>query len=236
MKLNIPFIIGAIPKILTKLPVTLGLAVGSMVIGSVLGILIGLIRYYWIPVLNRIFKIYISLFRGIPLLIQLYLAYFGLTFYINMYCNSIGVPSYTRYIPAVAYAMLAFSVNTSAGVAETFRSALEAIDGGQFEACLSVGMTGRQAMVHVMLPQALVGACPNLVNLFIGIIKASSLAYMVAVQEMMGAAINAASAAYYYLEVYLIAAVIYWVLGMILEKIFWRLEKRLNIFKVRNAV
>ena len=236
MKLNIPFMIEVFPKILVKLPVTLGLSISSMVLGGILGILIGLVRYYRVPILNTFFKIYSSMFRGIPLLIQLYLAYFGLTFYINMYCNSIGIESYTKNIPAVAYAMLAFVISTSASVSEAFRSALEAIDGGQYEACLSVGMTGRQAMLHVMFPQAMVGVCPNLVNLFIGNIKASSLAYMVAVQEMMGVAINAASAAYYYLEVYLLAAVIYWILCIILENVFWKLEKRLNIFRVRSTV
>ena len=218
MTLNIPFMIDVFPDIIAKLPVTLGLSIGSMLGGGILGMLIGLIRYYRVPVLNQIFKVYISLIRGIPLLVQLYIAYFGIPFYINMYCLSKGIPS-----------------NTSASVSEVFRSALEAIDGGQYEASLSIGMTGRQAMMRVMLPQAMVGACPNLVNLFIGNIKASSLAYMVAVSEMMGVAINAASAAYYYFEVYIIAAIIYWVLCIILEKAFWKLEKKLTVFKVRNA-
>ena len=235
MKLNIPFMLETIPQVLSKLPVTLGLSIGSMILGGLLGLLIGLIRYYRPPIINQILAAYISLFRGIPLLVQLYLAYFGIPFYINMYCQSVGIPSYTQYIPAVVYAMLAFSINTSAGTAETFRSALESIDGGQYEAGLSVGMTGRQAMCRVMLPQAMVEACPNLVNLFIGNIKASSLAYMVTVCEMMGMAVIAASEAYYYLEAYLITAVIYWVLCMVLEKLFWKLEKHLTIFKVRET-
>lgn len=236
MTLNIPFMIDVFPDIIAKLPVTLGLSIGSMLGGGILGMLIGLIRYYRVPVLNQIFKVYVSLIRGIPLLVQLYIAYFGIPFYINMYCLSKGIPSYTQAIPAIAYAMFAFCINTSASVSEVFRSALEAIDSGQYEASLSIGMTGRQAMMRVMLPQAMVGACPNLVNLFIGNIKASSLAYMVAVSEMMGVAINAASAAYYYFEVYIIAAIIYWVLCIILEKAFWKLEKKLTVFKVRNAV
>lgn len=235
MSLDVVFMIKAIPQILAKLPVTLALSIGSMALGSLLGLLIGLIRFYRVPVLNQIFIAYISLFRGIPLLVQLYLAYFAIPFYINMYCNSAGIESFTKYIPAMAYAILAFSVNTSASTAETFRSSLEAIDTGQYEASLSVGMTGRQAMLKVMLPQALVSACPNLVNLFVGNIKASSLAYMITICEMMGAAINIASIAYDYLEVYLIAAVIYWLLCILLEKIFYKLEKRLNVYKVREA-
>lgn len=236
MKLNIPFMLETIPLVLSKLPVTLGLSIGSMVLGGLLGLLIGLIRYYRPPVLNQILIAYTSLFRGIPLLVQLYLAYFGIPFYINMYCQSAGLPNYTQYIPAVVYALLAFSINTSASTAESFRSALESIDSGQYEAGLSVGMTGRQAMWRVMLPQAMVAACPNLVNLFIGCIKTSSLAYMVTVCEMMGMAVIAASEAYYYLETYLMTAVIYWVLCMVLEKLFWKMEKRLTIFKVRETV
>lgn len=152
-----------------------------------------------------------------------------------MYCNAKGIPSPTANIPAIFYALLAFSINSSASVAEAFRSALEAIEPGQHEACKSIGMTELQTMAHVILPQAMVGACPNLVNLFIGNIKASSLAYMITVCEMMGMAINAASAAYYYLEVYLIAAVIYWVLCMVLEKSFWKLETHLNVFKEKRV-
>ncbi|MBQ2753331.1 MAG: amino acid ABC transporter permease, partial [Firmicutes bacterium] len=212
MTLNIPFMIEVFPSIIAKLPVTMALSIGSMIGGGILGMLIGLIRYYRIPVLNQLFKMYVSFIRGVPLLVQLYIIYFGVPFYINMYCQSAGIPSFTKYIPAIAYAMVAFCINTSASVSEVFRSALEAIDEGQYEACLSVGMTGKQAMLLVMLPQAMVGACPNLVNLFIGNIKASSLAYMVSVAEMMGVAINAASAAYFYFEVYILAAVIYWIL------------------------
>lgn len=236
MKLNVAFMIGLLPQALSKLPVTMGLSIGSMILGGLLGLLIGLVRYYRTPILNQILIAYISIFRGIPLLVQLYLAYFGIPFYINMYCQSKGIPTFTQNIPAVVYAMLAFSINTSASTAETFRSALESIDGGQYEAALSVGMTSRQAILLVVLPQAMVEACPNLVNLFIGNIKASSLAYMVTVCEVMGMAVIAASQAYYYLEAYLVTAVIYWILCIVLEKLFWKLEKRLIVFKERVPV
>lgn len=234
MNLNIQFMIDTIPIVLKALPLTVFISVASMIIGGLLGLIIGLIRYYRIPVLNQIFKIYISLIRGFPLVIQLYIAYFCIPYYVNMYSMSVGGESLIKNIPPLFYAVLAFSINTSAYVSETFRSSLEAIDQGQHEACKSVGMTEFQAMTRIMIPQAMATATPNLVNLFVGNIKGSTLAYMISVHEMMGVAVAEANKAYRYIEVYIITAVIYWALCFVLEQAFKKLEIRQNRYKVRT--
>ena len=223
----------SIPVILTALPLTALIAVSSMLLGGLLGLFIGLIRYYRVPFLNRFFQAYISLIRGFPLMVQLYLSYFGIPFFINMYCQSIGIDSFTKYIPPVAFAILAFSLNTSAYVSEVIRSSLEALDAGQHDACLSIGMTSFQTMTHILLPQAMVAACPNLVNLFLGNIKASTLAAMISIKEMMGVAVILANTAFNYIEIYIVTAFIYWVLCILLEKAFGRMEVYLTRYKVR---
>ena len=223
----------SIPIILKALPVTALISVSSMLIGGLLGLLIGLVRYYKVPVFNRVFQVYISLVRGFPLVVQLYIAYFGLPFYINMYCQSVGISNFTKFIPPLAFAIFAFSVNTSAYVSEVFRSALESLDKGQHEACSSIGMTTFQTMRHILLPQAMVAASPNLVNLFLGNIKASTLAYMISVHEMMGVAVVLANKAFNYMEIYIVTAVIYWLLCVLLERLFVIMEIRLSRYKVR---
>ena len=234
MNLNIKFMIETVPTVLKALPMTAFISVASMIIGGVLGLIIGLIRYYRIPIINQIFKIYISLIRGFPLVIQLYIAYFCIPYYVNMYSMAVGGESIIKNIPPLFYAILAFSINTSAYVSETFRSSLEAVEHGQHEACKSVGMTEFQAMTRIMIPQAMATATPNLVNLFVGNIKGSTLAYMISVHEMMGIAVAEANKAYRYIEVYIITAVIYWALCFVLEQMFKKLEIRQNRYKVRT--
>ncbi|SMC46236.1 amino acid ABC transporter permease [Papillibacter cinnamivorans] len=233
MRLDTQFMLDSIPIILKALPVTAFISVFSMLLGGLLGLLIALIRYYKIPVLDRLFRVYVSLIRGFPLMVQLYLAYFGLPFYINMYCQSVGIDNLAKNIPPLAFAVFAFSVNTSAYVSEVFRSALDSLDKGQREACSSIGMTSFQTMAHILLPQAMVAAIPNLVNLFLGNIKASTLAYMISVHEMMGVAVVLANRAYNYLEIYIVTAVIYWLLCVLLERVFARMEFRFSRYKVR---
>lgn len=234
MSLNLEFMMDTIPIVLKAFPLTVVISVASMAIGGLLGLVIGLIRYYRVPVLNQIFKAYVSLIRGFPLVIQLYIAYFCIPYYINMYCISSGGESIIKNIPPLFYAVLAFSINTSAYVSEAFRSSLEAIEPGQHEACKSIGMTELQAMIKILIPQALATATPNLVNLFVGNVKGSTLAYMISVHEMMGVAVAEANKAYRYIEVYVITAVIYWLLCFILEQLFKKVEIRQNRYKVRT--
>lgn len=233
MNLNYSFMVNSIPIILKALPLTALISVLSMILGGLLGLFIGLIRYYRVPLLNRFFQAYISLVRGFPLVVQLYIAYFGIPYYINLYCQSIGIDNLTKYIPPVAFAILAFSINMSAYVAEVVRSALDSLDVGQHEACLSIGMTPFHTMAHILLPQAMVAAIPNLVNQFIGNIKASTLAYMISVNEMMGVAVKLANRAFNYIEIYIVTAIIYWALCILLERAFGNMEARLTRFKVR---
>lgn len=234
MTLNFKFMLDTIPIVLKALPVTAFISVASMILGGLLGLVIGLIRYYKIPVLNQIFRAYVSLIRGFPLVIQLYIAYFCIPYYVNMYCISVGGDSIIKNIPPLFYAVLAFSINTSAYVSETFRSSLDAIEIGQHEACKSIGMTEFQAMTRILIPQALATAVPNLVNLFVGNVKGSTLAYMISVHEMMGIAVAEANKAYRYIEVYVITALIYWGLCFVLEQIFKKVEIRQNRYKVRT--
>src|SRR5699024_7008425 len=135
----------------------------SMVLAVIIGIGLSLILVNKVPILSHIAHIYISFFRGTPILVQLLIIYFGLPQLFSVF-NSID---------ASVAAIIAFSLNTSAYLAEIFRAGLESVDRGQAEAAIAVGMSYTQAIRGIVLPQAIRNAIPATGNMFIGLIKNS---------------------------------------------------------------
>ena len=171
-----------------------------------------------IPVLNGAALLFISFFRGTPLLVQLFLFYYGLPQLIDALIS----------INVVTAAVLGLTLHFSAYMAESIRAAIVGIDRSQTEAALSIGMTQSQLMRRIILPQATRVATPTLMNYFIDMIKATSLAFTLGVTELMGATQKEASGSFLYLEAFLLVAIIYWV---VVEALSWgqrRLETYLN--------
>ncbi|HBC26639.1 MAG TPA: amino acid ABC transporter permease [Ruminococcaceae bacterium] len=218
-----------IPQILAYLPVTLELAVISMVIALILGLLIAIIRIKNVPVLEQISTVYISVIRGTPILVQLYVSYFGIPIilkYINYYYHlNLSIIA----IPSILYAYFALSVNQSAFNAETLRSALQSVNKGQIEAASALGMTYFQTLRRIIIPEASVVALPNLCNSFIGLIKGTSLAFTCSVVEMTAEGKILAGRDFRYFEVYVSLALIYWVITIFIERISKVLERKLSI-------
>lgn len=212
------YIIDVFPRIIKYIHVTMGIALLAMVIGLIIGTVIALIREFNIKGLNRVAKLYVSFFRGTPLLVQLFLLYYGLP---QIF------PSLSAMNAFVA-AFIGLSLNSGAYISEVLRGAISSIDKGQMEAALSLGMTRTQGMKRIVLPQAIRVAIPALGNTFIGIIKESSLAFTLGVSEMLAQAKLAAAASYRFFESYLAVAIIYWVITMILTYLQGRLEDRFN--------
>jgi L-cystine transport system permease protein len=119
-----------------------------------------------------------------------------------------------------AYAMVTIS--------ETVRSALNSVPDGQYEACFSVGLTRRQALRRIVMPQAMSFAVPVLCNNFIGLIKGSAIVYVIGILDILNGAMTSAQINYRFLEAYIAAAMIYWVLCIIVERASWLLEQRLR--------
>lgn len=196
------YFIQVIPKVFMKIPVTLEIAVISTVFALLIGVVVAVIAYFKIPVLYSITRALVSFTRGTPLVAQLYFLYFGVAIYSTM----------VRDMTPTMAVCLVLSVNVGAFMSESIRGALMSVDNGQKEAALSLGMTNYQIISRIVLPQAVRVALPPLFNDFITLIKSSSLAFMLGVADIMGAARMEGSMSYRYFEVYAVVMLAYWIL------------------------
>lgn len=218
-----------IPEILKYLPITLELAIISMLLGLLLGLLIAVIKMKKIPVASQIANIYVSFIRGTPIIVQLYIAYFGIPMFFKYMNLKHGTNFEFNAIPGIACAILVFSINESAYNAEIIRAALLSVGKGQIEAASALGMTYIQSLRRIILPEAIVVALPGIGNSFIGLIKGTSLAFTCAVIEMTAQGRIIGGRTYRYFEVYVSLALIYWVITIAIEQLVKFLEKKAQI-------
>jgi polar amino acid uptake family ABC transporter, permease protein len=132
-------------------------------------------------------------------------------------------------VPVIMFVYVAFILNMSAYMSETFRAAILSVEKGQMEAAISIGMSKWQAMRRIILPQAFVTALPNLGNSFISLIKDTSLAFVVSIVELMGKAKIVGAAGLNFFEVYIVVALIYWIVCIVMEGLLMSLEKIVRI-------
>lgn len=217
-----------IPQLLKYLPVTLAIAGVSILFAWILGFLTATIKINKIPVLSQIAAFYVSFMRGTPLLVQLYLSYYGIPImlqYLNYY---FGGNANINAVPNVVFVLVAFSLNEGAYASEFMRAALLSVDKGQREAALSIGMTPHQAYMHIVIPEALIVALPSLGNQVISMVKNTSLAFVCAVIEMTAQGKLIASRNVRYFEMYIALSLIYWVITLFLSWVFRVAERRLK--------
>ncbi|WP_135546375.1 amino acid ABC transporter permease [Paenibacillus cymbidii] len=236
MLLDWDYMLSKLPAILEALPRTLLLVLVSAAAGFVFGYLLAMVRSYRVPVLAQMATAYISIFRGVPLLVQMYVVYFGLPELFTYVNELFGIDLLPSEFNKTLVALLIFSLYTSAYQAEVWYSALHAVDYGQMEAAYSIGMTLPQAMMRIFIPQALVSAIPNFANLFISLFKQTSLAFTIKIVDIMAVAKLEAGATYRYLEMYVIVALVYWVCILSFEKLFSYLEHFFRNQKKHQAV
>ncbi len=200
------------------LPLTLTLAFSAFIIGLLIGTGLTLLRKLENKILNRFINLYVSYFRGTPLLVQLFIFFYGLP---QIF------PQFGK-ITAIYASVLVMSINASAYMSEVIRSAIDAVDKGQMDAALSVGMTKKQAMIRIILPQAARIAIPPLGNTMISLIQGTAITFTLGVKEMMGQAKVSAAASFRFLENYLAVGLIYWAITLILSYYNKSLEKEMN--------
>ncbi len=222
------FIFQSIPAIAAYLPVTIAIAVGSVFFGLIIGLVVALIKIYRVQVMKQLAGAYVSFIRGTPLLVQIYLVYYGLPKVFEALRLRLNLDIDISSVPAIVFVMLACTVNLGAYLSETIRSAIEAVDKGQVEAAYSIGMTTYQTMKRIVLPQALLVALPNFGNIFLSIVKDTSLAFIVSVVEIMGEAKIIGARGLRFFEVYIAVSLIYWGLCIAFEKGIGLLEARLR--------
>lgn len=218
-----------IPELLKKLPITLELALLAMLLGLALGLLMAVIKIKKVPVLCQITNFLISLVRGTPVIVQLYIAFFGLPMIFKYFNQQFGTNLAVAEIPGFVYAVAALGLNESAYCAEIIRSALQSVNEGQIEAATALGMTYLQALRRIILPEAIEVALPTLGNSMISIIKSTSLAFTCAVVEITAQGKILAGKTYRYFEAYVSLAIIYWVLTIIIEQGIRFIEKKIKI-------
>ena len=201
--------------IIPGLTITIPLTLISFAIGLLLAIVVALVRVAKVPVASQIAWFYVWVFRGTPLLVQLFVIFFGL-------------PSIGLVIPALPSAVIAFSLNVGAYASETLRGAILAVPKGQLEAGEAVNMPYVTIMRRIILPQAFRSAFPALFNTFIGLVKDTSLAANITVVEMFMAAQRIVAIYYEPLVLYIEVGLIYLLFCTVLTSLQDFCEKRLN--------
>ena len=151
---DVSLVFTSIPELLGKLPITLELAVLSMLLGLILGLVMAIIKMHKIKVLTQLTNLLISLLRGTPVIVQLYVAFFGIPMFFKAINQKFGTNLAVADIPGIAYAMIALGLNQAGFMAEIIRSALQSVDNGQIEAAHALGMTYPQALRRIILPEA----------------------------------------------------------------------------------
>ncbi|TNC72956.1 amino acid ABC transporter permease [Rubellimicrobium roseum] len=216
--LDLDYMLGLVPVLLRYLPLTLGMAAAAMVLALILAVILAVVRVLRLPLLDPLVQLFVSFFRGTPLLVQLFLFYYGLPQLVPAFAAITGVQA----------AIAGLTLHFAAYMAESLRGAILGVDRSQWEATQAIGMTQGQALRRIILPQAARIAAPSLLNSFIDMIKGTSLAFTLGVTEMMGAAQKEAAGSFRYFEAFLLVAVIYWVVTEALAALQRRLEIRLN--------
>lgn len=215
MQESIQLVIDSLPFLLKGAGYTLQLSIGGMFFGLLLGFILALMRLSPIWPVRWLARFYISIFRGTPLIAQLFMIYYGL-------------PQFGIELDPIPSAMIGLSLNTAAYAAETLRAAISSIDKGQWEAAASIGMTPWQTMRRAILPQAARVALPPLSNSFISLVKDTSLAATIQVPELFRQAQLITSRTLEVFTMYLAASLIYWIMATVLSTLQNHFENQLN--------
>lgn len=209
--------IESIPYILRGLPYTLGIALTSSLFGLLIGLVLAVMRISGNPLLDGAARSYISFMRGTPTLVLLFLLYFGLPF--------AGIQ-----FNAVTAAIICFSINSGAYIAEIIRSAVGSVPKGQWEAGFALGLSRFYILRKIIFPQAIRIAVPTLSNVVLDIIKGTSLAAMITVPEMFQNAKIVGGREFDYMTMYILVALIYWAVCSVFELFQEYLEKQTSSY------
>ncbi len=217
--MSLEFSLNTLGAMVKVLPVTLSLTALSFAASLVLAIVIAVIDYFRVPVLRQVCGVYVSFFRGTPLIPQLFLLYFGIPTFVTA----------LRDVPAFTVCVAGLTLNSAAYMKEVVRGALLSVPQGQKEAALAHGMTPVQTMFRIVLPQAARVAVPSLFNNLVDIVKGTSMAFTIGVIEITATASLRASVTFNYFEAYMVLMLLYWIIILILERLEAAVEKRLAV-------
>lgn len=233
--LDYKFLVDTFFVALSGVPTALLITIVALLIALPLGFLLALTRINQIPVLNRFAQIYVSFVRGTPIIVQIFIIYSSVPLLLASIFTKLNIEANVYDVNPIWYAFIVFSLNTTAILIEVFRSSLSTVSKGQLEAAHSVGLTTVQAFRRIIIPQALVVALPNICTATVNLIKATSLGYAMALQEITLRAKVAANVGYNYIEAYIDIFLVYLIICSLVEYVFKLYEKRLRKYKPANA-
>ena len=197
--------------------VTFKVTIGAILLALVIGLFAGLGRVAGNKVINGIASLYVEVIRGIPLLVQLFYIYYALGRIVN--------------IPAISSAIIAMAICYGAYMGEIFRAGIQSISKGQMEAARSLGMNKSQAMIHVILPQAVTVILPPIGNEFVALLKDSSLVSILAVADLLRRGREFASETFTYFETYTMVALVYLIITLFFSQLISIMEERISAGK-----
>jgi len=210
------------PDVLSALPVTLLLTLVSTIIGVIVGAGIAYVRMENTPFLKQVAAVFTSFIRGTPILIQMFLVYYGLPFFLGY----VGIDA--DDVNALVYLFITYGLNMAAFLSEIIRAALESVPATQREAALTSGYTKRQMYFKIIFPQAVIIAMPSFATMVISLLQDTSLAFTIGVIDVVGKAKALGTATFHTVEAYISAMIIFVILSFILERLFRWIEKRSN--------
>ena len=197
---KVSYFLEVLPIIASKVNITFELTIAATIFALIVGVIIAIIGYYKIPVLYQLTRVYVSIMRGTPVVAQLYFFYYGIALYSAFVRNM---------TPLIAVAVV-MSFNMGAFMSESIRGALLSVDEGQKEAAYSLGMTNFQLVTRIV----------------INLIKMTSLAFMLGVPDIMGAAKIEGARTFRYFEIYAAVMLVYWLIIFVLGILHKLLEKK----------
>lgn len=212
-------------------PVTLEITLGSLLFAIPTGFFMAVANLNEIPVLQPLFRTYISFMRGTPMILQIYLIYNLMPSLLNAVSQLLGLSLNIFEVNPILYAFAVFALSETAVLAEVFRSALQTVEKGQFEAAVSIGFSSMQAYRRIVVPQALSAALPVMCNTTTDLIKATSLVFTMSVLDITAIAKTEAGMKLCWIEAYLDIFLIYLLLIITVEQLFKFAECKVRIYK-----
>lgn len=218
------------PKILAALPVTLGIVAAAAFFGSLLGIIIALVRLEKVPVLSQVAAIFVSFIRGTPILVQLFIVYYGVPLIFQALLG-IDINDWNKII----FVYISYSFNSGAFISEIFRAAIQSVPRSQTDAARASGLSRRQTYTRIVVPQAVRIGLPNFGTEIVNLLQDTSLAFTLGVIDVIGKVRVLATNYYHTIEGYFVAAILFVILSILFENIFARLDRRFSYEKHGEA-
>lgn len=233
MNFDVQVMLETILIVFRAVPRTFMMAVLILLVGILMGGLLALIKIRRIPVLTQLINVFISYARGVPLIVHLFVVLSILPDAASSFLRVFGLGLKPHEFPSSLIVLFTYSFLEAAVQSENIRGALQSIDSQQIEAGLSIGFTRKQTLRRIIIPQAAAVALPLFLNALLKIIKALSLAFTVGAIDILAQARFAAALSFRYLESYVAAALVYWIICGVLLFLFNRVEERLQVGRTR---